>query len=472
VGVDSFRFIGINSFELFFDKGRGIKGQFTCTFSTKNLSSPCPQPFPYPSFSCSPSSCPDFDWVLSDSVNGWRHFWQDGGAVDFSGATDYRAKELERRSILSQYLVNAQCTGSLPPQETGLSCNSWYGKFHLEMHILHSGWLPLWGHSKRLERSLPFYKSILGKAKENAARNGFIGARWPKMIGPDGIDSPSWIATLLIWQQPHILYFLELMRKAKSTCELQQRFFMEEYWELVYETALFMFDFPQLNPVSGRFDLTAPIIPAQEEFAPESVHNPVFELCYWMFGLDIAVSWAKELGKARSVYSKWEDVRSSLATVPMQNGLFPAHQNCFDTFTKFNKDHPSMLYAYGFIPCDQIDKSTMSATVDKVLKCWDKNSLWGWDFALCAMTLTRLGRPEDAIDILLADTAKNSYTVSGNNFQRGRSDLPLYLPGNGSLLLALAMMLSGYREKQGKVGFPNNKRWDDIVVEGVGALPY
>ncbi|MCL2694471.1 MAG: glycoside hydrolase family 65, partial [Oscillospiraceae bacterium] len=87
----------------------------------------------------------DFEKVLIDSKKGWREFWESGGAADFSRSKDKRAHELERRVILSQYLLAVNSAGSLPPQETGLLCNSWYGKFHLEMHIMHSGWLALWG---------------------------------------------------------------------------------------------------------------------------------------------------------------------------------------------------------------------------------------------------------------------------------------------------------------------------------------
>ena len=61
------------------------------------------------------------------------NFWEEGAAVDFSHCTDPRAKELERRVVLSQYLLAIQCAGSTPPQETGLTYNSWFGKYHLEM---------------------------------------------------------------------------------------------------------------------------------------------------------------------------------------------------------------------------------------------------------------------------------------------------------------------------------------------------
>src|SRR5207237_821739 len=71
--------------------------------------------------------------ALEQTAGYWKNFWLTGSAVDFSGSKDPRAKELERRIVLSQYLTAIQCSGSTPPQETGLTTNSWYGKFHLEM---------------------------------------------------------------------------------------------------------------------------------------------------------------------------------------------------------------------------------------------------------------------------------------------------------------------------------------------------
>jgi len=407
----------------------------------------------------------DFARVLSDSSKGWESFWQNGGIIDFSRCKDPRAKELERRMILSMYLTAAQCSGDIPPQETGLTCNSWYGKFHLEMHILHAGWFPLWGQAKLLEKSLGWYKKILPRARENAARNGFKGARWPKMTGPAGVDSPSWIATLLIWQQPHIIYMLELLRLSRPQNKRED--FMRENFSLIYETAEFMRDFTGFDALTKSYSLNPPIIPAQEEHAPMDVINPVFELCYWRFGLETAAMWADTLGEPNT---QWREVLSGLADIPVINGLYPAHQNCPDTFTRFNRDHPSMLYGYGFIPCDSVDKSVMEKTADHALSCWDKQTLWGWDFALIAMTYTRLNRPDKAIDVLLSDTPKNSYVISGNNYQKGRDDLPVYLPGNGSLLLALAMMTAGCGDAGDTPGFPKNGMWD-IEYEKINPLP-
>ena len=72
--------------------------------------------------------------------------------IDLSGNTDPRAAELERRIVLSQYVMAVHDAGSLPPQETGLGVNSWYGKFHMEMYWWHSAHWALWGHPELLEK--------------------------------------------------------------------------------------------------------------------------------------------------------------------------------------------------------------------------------------------------------------------------------------------------------------------------------
>ena len=57
---------------------------------------------------------------------------------------------------------------------------------------------------------------------------------------------------------------------------------------------------------------------------------------------------------------------------------------------------------------------------------------WSWDYPMMAMTATRLGEPEKAVDTLMMDTANNTYTLNGHCFQRPR--LAGYLPGNGGFL--------------------------------------
>jgi len=399
--------------------------------------------------------------VFEDSRVYWKSFWEEGAILQLHNSPDPRAEELERRVILSMYLLAVNSCGSAPPQETGLTCNSWYGKMHLEMYFWHCAWAPLWGHTELLERSLPWYLDHMEAARENAARNGYRGVRWPKMIALDGIDSPSKIAPLLLWQQPHIILMLELCWRENHSDE-----FRRKYWPLVKETADFMADIAVYNQEKGCYELTAPLIPVQECHKPEKTLNPAFEVSYWQYTLGIAVRWAKEL--AMEYDPKWEDVGTRMASPAGQDGVYLAHERCPDTYTIFNHDHPSMLMSYGVLPDGRIEEEVMKNTLYKVLECWKYPSLWGWDFAVMAMTATRLGLPEEAVDILLKETPKNDYVASGNNRQKLRKDLPLYLPGNGSLLLAIPMMAEGYDGcARRNPGFPEG--W---VVEAEGMQKY
>gem|GEM_PF-6810629 len=320
----------------------------------------------------------DFADYLAENKEMWHQFWDEGGLVDFSESTDARAHELERRVVLSLYLLAIQSTGHEPPQETGLTCNSWYGKFHLEMHLWHTGAFPLYNHSALLERSFDWYEQILPKAKENAARNGYQGARWPKMVASEGVDCPSPIAPLLIWQQTHLIYMLELVYQSTKNEGM-----LEKYWPLIEETAHFVVDFLVYEEEDDRYHMLSPIIPAQEEYEPNSVKNPTFELEYWRFGLTLAANWAKRMGLDRS---KWLDIAEKMADSTIDDGLYMAHEKALDTFKNYNQDHPSMVGSFGLIPNDRIDQQAMRKTLDKVIDVWQYKTLWGWDFAMMVTT--------------------------------------------------------------------------------------
>jgi hypothetical protein len=369
----------------------------------------------------------------------WNDYWTSGGAIDFSGSSDIRAKELERRIVLSRYLTAIQSRGSLPPAETGLTCNSWYGKFHLEMHYWHSAHFALWGKTEELRKNLSWYKKILPAARHLAAGQGYRGARWPKMCDPTGYNTPSSIAVLLVWQQPHPVMLAELCYQAAPDAD-----FLREYRSIVVETAEFMESFvhwEEPEDGTGRYVLGPPYIPAQERHDPRVVLNAPYELEYFRWGFRQADLWLERLGEA----PRFGGIAEKLALPPMQDGVYLAHENCPETFTKlpFFTDHPSMLAMYGILNSDKVDPAVMSATLDRVLAEWDMRTFYGWDFSMMAMTACRLGRFDDAIDILLMDSPKNTWLPNGHNRQTGDAALPLYLPGNGGLLTASAMMAAG-----------------------------
>ncbi len=100
-----------------------------------------------------------------------------------------------------------------------------------------------------------------------------------------------------------------------------------------------------------------------------------------------------------------------------------------------------MLMALGYLPGARADRETMRRTYRKVLETWKFADTWGWDYGMMAMTATRLGEPKLALDALLMDTPKNHWLPNGHTWQR--ASLPVYLPSNGALLSALALIASG-----------------------------
>ena len=145
----------------------------------------------------------------------WHKFWTETAFVDFGQCTDPRAKELERRVVLSQYLTRINCANNMPPQETGLTYNSWFGRPHLEMTWWHAVDFALWNQPKVVEQMLQWYnKTAAPVAKKIAQRQGFKGIRWMKMTDPWAGEAPSNTGSFLTWQQPHYIYLAEEMYRA------------------------------------------------------------------------------------------------------------------------------------------------------------------------------------------------------------------------------------------------------------------
>jgi protein-glucosylgalactosylhydroxylysine glucosidase len=232
---------------------------------------------------------------------------------------------------------------------------------------------------------------------------------------------------------------------------------LRRYRDVVFETAEFMASYAYFENDRRRFVLGPPVIPAQENHPARETWNPTFELTYWSFGLRIALRWQERFGiKANAL---WRRVVDRLSALPVRDGVYLAHENCPQTFTERNHDHPSMLGALGMLPGNGIDRETMRRTMKRVMKEWQWDKTWGWDYPLTAMTAARLGETKIAIDALLLDTDKNRYLPNGHNYQR--PNLPCYLPGNGGLLYAVAMMAGGWTgaPRRSAPGFPDDGSW-------------
>ena len=208
----------------------------------------------------------------------------------------------------------------------------------------------------------------------------------------------------------------------------------------------------------------------------------------------MANQWRERQGIERN--KQWDDIIKCLATLPVQKGIYTAglpkgktdNLTSFDpfdavasgakptvateTFTeKCRNDHPAVLGACGMLPVSPVNplysQEMMKATLDDVMQHWNWATTWGWEYGMVAMTAARLGQPETALKALLIDTQKNTYLKNGHNFQTS-DRLRLYLPGNGALLSAIAMMCAGWDgcENPFNPGFPQdgtwNVRWENL----------
>lgn len=417
--------------------------------------------------------------TLAASAKRWEKFWSRSAAVDFSGSTDPRAKQIEERIILSRYLMAAQMAGDVPPQESGLTCNTWYGKHHTEMIWWHTAHFALWGNDELLEKNLGWYCSQLPAARALAKERGLRGARWAKMTGPVLRESPGG-NPLIVWNQPHMIHLAELLYRNQPT----QRT-LNLYRELVLETAECLASMVHYDEAKKVYVLGPPLWIAQEIYDQGTSQNPSFELAQWQWSLETAQRWRERLGMKRD--EKWDHIIKHLAPVPQKDGKYVALGSNPDTWDNIESrhDHPTMLAPLGILPGTGVERATMERTLDAVLTTWDwETKIWGWDYPMIAMTAARLGRPETAVEILLREGPNNKYLPNGHCPQRSdeamaknpkpgarKREIAVYLPANGAFLAAVAMMAAGWDGNTNNApGFPKDGKWQ-VKVEGMHPLP-
>jgi hypothetical protein len=421
-----------------------------------------------------------FETVFDASSDHWSKFWQTAAALDLSGSTNPQAEKLERRVVLSQYLTAVQMVGDVPPQESGLTCSTWFGKHHTEMIWWHGAHFALWNRPDLLAHSLRWYQDRLPEAEVLAKSRGLRGARWPKMVGPDGRESPGG-NPLIVWNQPHLIYLCELLYRDAPTPETLAR-----YRDLVLETAECLSSMTWFDSKRGQYVLGPPLWIVQEIYDPAKSQNPSFELSYWRWALDVAQQWRERLGLPRD--AQWDDVIAKLSPSPVKDGKYVALESQPDTWENLDSrhDHPEMLMSLGMLPGGpDIDRTVMNRTLDAVLEHWDwETKIWGWDYPMIAMSAARLGRPEVAVEVLLRDGPNNRYTANGHCPQRSdtaqvrnaggpapRREIAVYLPANGSFLSAVGLMIAGWDDStEDFPGFPKDGTWK-IQAEGWQKLP-
>jgi hypothetical protein len=398
----------------------------------------------------------DASAVLAASAEGWKKYWSSGGAIDLSGTSDPRAAELERRIVLSQYVMKVHDGGSLPPQETGLAANSWFGKYHMEMYWWHSAHWGFWGRPEILEKSLDHLPAMMAEGQKMAKLEGCKGVKWAKMTGPDGVESPSGVGPVLVWQQPHPIYLSELVWRATK-----DKAVLERYKEIVFQTADYMATFVDFDKERNQFVL-GPGVSSADEKHTDYAHNlnPTMELSYWRWALTTAQEWRTRLGMAPD--PQWQNVIDHLAPLTPRNGLYtaleiPEERNA-STMTTF---------MFGVLPGRDVDKEAMRNTLHAVSRMGATQTAITWGTAMTAMCAARLGEPDRALDLLVGkyNPGQNPFRIQGYTVRRPEQT-PMYMPANGGWLSAVAIMAAGWDgHTEGNPGFPKEwkVRWEGLV---------
>ncbi len=331
--------------------------------------------------------------------------------------------ELVRRMILSKYLSHVNAAGIYPPSEAGLTYNNWNSKFHLEMHLIHSLWMIESGHINDLLKSFDYYLDILPQAMLRARINGYTGARFPKMTSPDGLDSPSNIGPLLIWQAPHIVYFLQKIYEETKNIDL-----IKKYKDLIFNSIDFMISLFKMK--DGKYQILDPILEACEAINVDRCINPTFELEYFRYvlskeeELDIAL-----LGSKRHNY---KEITTNIIMPKEECGVYLKTYGM--SYNDLYKDHPTEVFPYSFFVSDRLSKNIMKNTINRVIDKMDLSSYWGWDFPFLGLAFLNCGMIDESVKITMLDDYNNKYLYNGHNTTK-RDDLKIYLPANGAFLL-------------------------------------
>jgi hypothetical protein len=395
--------------------------------------------------------------VEAESREQWKHYWMTGGALDLSGNEDPRAAELERRIVLSEYLMKVHDANDYPPQETGLGVNSWFGKFHMEMYWWHAAHWALWGRAEILERSLSHLTAMMPPGEAMAKLEGCKGVKWSKMTDPTGEESPSGVGPVLVWQEPHPIYLAELVWRAKK-----DRATLEKYQRIVFETADYMATFVDWDAARKEYVL-GPGVSSGDEKHTDVEHNlnPTMEVGYWKWALDTAREWRVRLGLPAD--AKWDDVSAHLAKPIVRGGVYPALEIPEETRPAF-----MATWLCGALPGEGIDKEALRKNLDAGAHPGVMQNSVTWGTAMAAMCAARLGEPERAIDLLVGKFDENPFRASGYTVRRP-DQTPMYMPANGGWLSAVAMMAAGWDgHTEGAPGFP--KSWK-VRYEGLLPMP-
>ena len=109
------------------------------------------------------------------------------------------------------------------------------------------------------------------------AQLGYAGLKWPKSVGPEGRSAPWEGNQVLLWKEPHPIFFADLDYRLHPTFAT-----LDKWADVVQGTTEHMADYPTRDEKTGLYSL----VPAMPPSELGVTRDTVFDLAYWRFGLD------------------------------------------------------------------------------------------------------------------------------------------------------------------------------------------
>ena len=247
-------------------------------------------------------------------------------------------------------------------------------------------------------------------------------------------ESPQVDNALIIWQQPHPIVLAELQRRAAAAsggaaaaADVVTRLFPLVAASADYLAARMFFN--ESDGAAGTFMLGPPVVGGQEEGDPRRTFNPTFEMVYVGAALDLANEWRGFAGLPQSAI--YDRVASNLAQLPTDPAsppgppLYVFDAKCACQYLRGGVKNASCLPSYvpeGGVNCGALSahpltiapvgmlnglrrggrygvtEASANATLSAVWGAWGEwGGAWGWDDALLAMSMARLGWTAESI---------------------------------------------------------------------------
>lgn len=365
------------------------------------------------------ASVPGFEDVKAESGRWWREYWHTGAFVDCnSSTTDPRAKILQNRVLLSQYLMAVNAAGTDVPQDNGFLSNSVLSKKGMDVALWNLAHWGRWGKWERLGSVVPgVYERLLQPAMKRAAELGLKGARWGADLDhPNSKESTPKVDTEPVWPEMYPFYFAELEYNAYPTDRT-----LKKWHRILEETITFMGSY-------FRHNLLLPQL--------KTTRNPALDLASWRFSLNITKQWYHR--QNLTTPDKFSSDSVNVGSFLWAYGTDSANVTGFEAVPT--------LSLFGLLPPEPgLNMTVVRTTFEHIERSFNISTASSTDVPLLGMSAVRMGDAGKAIDWL----THPSFKFDDAGYPVSNDGQDIHLSSSGGLLLAVGMLADGWTGSDG-----------------------